>query len=532
MKPTVIRVVVAAMVIFGVVLMAQERNSGLAAVEGRVVRVGTAEPIGNAVVALAPATGSAKTVITDADGKFTLELTAGRYGLTVSRPGFVRAAGGPVDLNLMAGERIKDLRLQLTATGIISGRVVDAKGTPTTGAVVTGIRATYVKGRRVMSPCSAAKNLRVVSNDKGEYRLFDLEPGEYYLAVQGNNSCSSASDYYPGVTDPADAVKLAVHAGAELGGLDLRLIEANRFVVRFRIVQAPYAFGTPGPVFQVTRRSRDGLQTTELLMMLARLEQRPDGVSVSPPLPPGSYDFYYSLDLIPTQMGHLSVDIVDRDVDAGDLVVGPTTAIAGHLRIAGAVLEERMLRNVTIRLMALDGRETVLDRPRTRLFADPSFSLSVAQGQYIVEVGGLPSNFYVDSIRYGAREVDRLSVEGDSSPSSLEITVNGLGGTVNGVVLNALSEPVNSQVVLIPPPGLRHNPTLFKTVSTDQYGRFSIEGIRPGEHGLIASQDVEPGAFINEEFLRRFEQRLVKVKLERGTQANVELRVISVGGNR
>src|SRR6185436_19193766 len=101
---------------------------------------------------------------------------------------------------------------------------------------------------------------------------------------------------------------------------------------------------------------------TELLMMLPHFEQLADGVSVSPPLPPGSYDFYYGLDLLPTQMGHLSVDIVDRDVAAGNLVVGPSTAIAGHFRITGAVLEERMLRNVNIRLMALDGRESVLDR--------------------------------------------------------------------------------------------------------------------------------------------------------------------------
>ena len=115
------------------------------------------------------------------------ELPAGRYTLTASKGSYVssrtdrsaavrsgQAARGSAD-----GQRIEKVDFSLPRGGIITGRIVDEFGEPVADAQVP--RCDSQPGR---TPAAAAERGRpAMTNDIGEYRLFGLPPGQYYISA-------------------------------------------------------------------------------------------------------------------------------------------------------------------------------------------------------------------------------------------------------------------------------------------------------------------------------------------------------------
>ena len=60
-------------------------------------------------------------------------------------------------------------------------------------------------------------------------------------------------------------------------------------------------------------------------------------------------------------------------------------------------------------------------------------------------------------------------------------------------------------VALVPDEPRRAQTRLYKGITTDQYGRFTIKGIAPGGYKLFAWEVVEEGAYQDPDFLKPFE---------------------------
>src|SRR3989442_262226 len=147
--------------------------------QGIVVKKGTTEPLSKATVELRRDQESAvilDSTTTEDDGRFSFgNVAPGRYRLTVTRRGYTRP---PLTITLAAGQPAADIQLNMTLTGSISGRVVDAVGRPMGTVEVKAMKASYPEGRRLLTPVQS-----VLTNDLGEYRLFWLAPGRYYVAA-------------------------------------------------------------------------------------------------------------------------------------------------------------------------------------------------------------------------------------------------------------------------------------------------------------------------------------------------------------
>jgi protocatechuate 3,4-dioxygenase beta subunit len=180
-------------------------QSGSGLIMGQVIDAGTGRPVAGAVVSIggglpagisgamriaAPSSSGPPPVpqlISDADGRFAFRnLPKGSFNLSASKPGLLDGAygrfrpNGPTQsISLDDGERMGDVVVRMFHSAVITGTVVDASGEPVVGVQVRALRRSYVAGRRTV----AAFGQTTQTDDRGMYRLSNLQPGEYIIAV-------------------------------------------------------------------------------------------------------------------------------------------------------------------------------------------------------------------------------------------------------------------------------------------------------------------------------------------------------------
>ena len=191
----------------------------------------------------APELQVARTALTDADGRYDFrDLPAGRYSITASKPSFVSWSYGQTlpdglgrPLALSDNQTADNVDVRLIHGAVITGRIVDEFGEPVPNAAVTALRRQYQQGQTRLVPSGE----RAQANDIGEYRIFGLAPGRYYVSatvqaltlampvgnsveVSGQNS-GYAPTFYPGTSDAASAQKVTVGGAQTLSGVDIAL---------------------------------------------------------------------------------------------------------------------------------------------------------------------------------------------------------------------------------------------------------------------------------------------------------------------
>ena len=155
--------------------------------QGIVVDASSNAPISKAAVELRVAAGSGAmlaTTHTDREGRFFIpNLAAGQYRIAVTHAGHITAeygqrqvGGAGSTLAVAAGQRVPEVRIAMTAGGVISGRITD-KGQPIGLADALVLRATYTEGQLALTPVLSDR-----TNDLGEFHIFWLQPGRYYVA--------------------------------------------------------------------------------------------------------------------------------------------------------------------------------------------------------------------------------------------------------------------------------------------------------------------------------------------------------------
>ena len=173
--------------------LAQQRDAlsaGTGRLAGRVVTMdAAAEPVRNAIVMLtAPELSPPKSTVTDDAGRFLFaNLPAGRFTITASKAAHITTAYGakrparPGTLvPLEAGQQITDLTVRLARGAVITGRVTDRAGQPASMVQVVAVRAELATG--VSGPARATGDV-FVTDDRGAYRIYGLEPGTYLVAA-------------------------------------------------------------------------------------------------------------------------------------------------------------------------------------------------------------------------------------------------------------------------------------------------------------------------------------------------------------
>jgi Carboxypeptidase regulatory-like domain len=221
-------------------------KTGTGRIRGRITAIDTGSPVRRAQVRVSGPDIGSKAAMTDQNGRYEFhDLPAGRFTLSVSKSGFVPMQYGqsrPFEpgkpIELADGQAIDKANVSLPRGSVLSGRVVDEFGEPVADATVMAMRMQYINGRRRMVNAGRSNQ----TNDLGQFRLYGLPPGEYYVSatlqtmdlamgdmmgpvgpVGSSPPSGYAPTYFPSTPSPADAQRVTVESGQELGSLDIAL---------------------------------------------------------------------------------------------------------------------------------------------------------------------------------------------------------------------------------------------------------------------------------------------------------------------
>jgi len=536
---------------------APQSQSLVGSVEGVVFKIDSNEPIVKATVELRrPGITEERplTFTTSKDGRFAfLNVPAGEYQLAVTRQGFVkttysqRKPGGPgTPIKISAEQVMSNVRLAMTPTGSISGRILNREGQPLGNATVYAMKLTYTQGVRGTQRGTELQSVN--TNDLGEYRLFWLVPGQYYVVAlptvgsrRGIGSGGPGPDnlrefrfrsestttrpeptedlavevYYPGTFEFQSATPVAVKAGEDVRGIDFFAGPVPSRHIRGVVISAESGQLLPGsPILRLaTATGTSNMSSPTTTFDLGGIR-------------PGIYTMSATIN---DMSGSIPLEVRDGDVDNVVIRVSKGFNVSGHIVIEGATAANPGPDLKTLRV-------NVRPEPATGVLLDPgisgpdgTFSLkSLYAGNYLFSINPPLQNAYVKSIQFENREVSLTGAQMTESPSTpITIVISTNPGTFTGTVLNEKQEPVpNAIVALVPENPHRSRTNLFKNVTSDPSGRFRIPAVTPGQYKLFAWEEVENSAWLNEEFIRNVEDRGTAVQIKEGESLAVTLKTI------
>jgi hypothetical protein len=275
-----------------------DKNVKPATIRGKVTAADTGVAVKRAQITLRPTSRPLEpfTITADAQGVYEAKnVEPGTYQLTCSKTGYVsmdykakRAGQESETLTLSEDQVMKDVDFQLLRAAAIAGAISDEDGEPVAGMSVQAMAKVYNHGKASLESRASAQ-----SDDRGNYRLYNLRPGRYYVQAGGKDLMSLATTMlqgappphsiviYPSATRTDDAQVIPVEAGAEITGINMMMRTVALYKVGGKIMDLRAGKPMAGAVLMVS--GADVMQG-----MGSPTQTRPDGTFHLAPLPPGS----------------------------------------------------------------------------------------------------------------------------------------------------------------------------------------------------------------------------------------------------
>ena len=521
-------------------------------IEGQVVDAKTNAPIKKAAITLQgsmpflrpgqpPSQNGPLTAETDEKGNFSFhDLDAGNYTIRAQHQGYVTFPfqGYPnAAVVLGRGQDLKGVVVKLTPQAVITGKVLDEDGEAVQGAQVAVLRQD--EPRRGGGGWNWAGNGQ--TNDLGEYRIAGVAPGSYVVRATWFNRMGTTyypdrplpsgpemayiPTHYPSAPDAATAKVVTVDLGADLSGIDIRLLKAKTVHIRGRLEGVPAnssgsGFGGGRTMPWINLIPRDAARSDRFGNMTPAMQPGDNTFDLAGVLP-GAYLLtaqWAEPNASPTMAAVKAVDVSDKSIEGIVLRMETTRDVQGSV-----VVEEKTpvdLGNANVRLTPrapMQGRY-----PQPAHIDARQFTLKgVLPFPAIVEVDGLPQNCYVKEIRYGGRPVPPEGVD-ITSGEQLEIVLSTAVAEFAGMVVDAGGKGVSNAEVTLISGDTAGWPRQTRSRSG---GDFTLR-VKPGEYQAIAWEAVDMN-LLTPDFLKHFAGAATPVKLAAGSHEITRLTVVS-----
>ena len=529
-------------------------KTGTSRIRGRVIAADTGAPLRRAAVRVnSPELREGRSAVTDADGRFeVVDLPAGRYSVSASKTSYVGLSFGqtrPTDAQKqvdVAEKQVVDrIDFRLLRGGVITGRVLDEYGEPVAGAQVQPMQMRFMNGQRRPMPMGPG----APTPDTGEFRLWGLAPGDYYISVSllrmgpfmmnetSNDRSGYGTSYYPGTPNVAEAQAISVAAGQVASGADIILMPTRTANVSGTAIDSK---GQPVRAGMVMAMSR----TPGAMMMNAGGQIRPDGTFTVSGLAPGDYtlranSFGPRAGNEPSETMTATVTVNGGDITG--VVLMPVTAVTVTGRVvfdpAGAAIDPSVVQ-ISANSRSPDMMNIgLVNTGPTLLREDHTFELKAAPGQMLVRafIGGpgiradqIPGGpWQLKSVRYDSKDITDTGLELSSGRdiSGVEIVMTNRAQVVTGMVTTARGEIAKDAVVLLFSQdkeqwGAGFGRHLAQS-RPDKDGKYSVRSLAAGDYYAVALEKLDQQRFPGDpdyfELLSRDAERFTLVEEETRT---------------
>jgi hypothetical protein len=554
-------------------------TAGPGLIAGRVLDVTTGQPVAGATVSMsaspAPAPGSPAepprpgllpmpaAVQTDSQGRFAFpSIPGGRYVLRVQHKGYVPVRGAAV--SLLEGQTVSDLALQVGRHGVIAGTVRDDGGDPVVGVTVRALNRRLVGFRAGLFLRGSA-----VTDDRGQFRIADLPPGEYLMCVcvrdalpidkallnrMGQDGIPASSvarrldgavltfppTFHPGTTRVSDAISITVSDADDRRGIDITMQPAAAWRVSGRLVGGgSNASTTHTLTLVVAGDDPAAIGISEL----SAARMTPEGAFEFAAVPPGTY----TLEAYPTDgkkgLG-ASVPVTVGDSDVTDVMVplGTGATVRGRVEFSGSAARPTAdtLQRAGVTLVPIVLTPAILIRigssgsvgHRGILSSDGSFTIEgVPPGRYLVDAGQFGGTWQtVEAISTAdGRSLQPVLDVVPTGVEALVVTMSDLATATLEVTLPLAKYELSNELRVSIFPVDRTfwsetylAPGRFTLSFANTNGIVNFPAVPPGDYYVVETPRGE--GLMSPERMAEFAKRATTVRLRPGEKTTVALR--------
>jgi len=503
-------------------------RTGTSRISGRVLGV-NGVPIRQATVRInAPQLGASRATVSDQDGRYEFrDIPGGRYTVSFTKAGFINLSYGqakpdesPKPVVVADGQVVDGVNVTLPRGGVISGRVVDEFGEPVTDAQVMSLQRRFTQGQMMLM-----NNRSATTNDIGEFRLYGLMPGKYYVSVNVRNSAFGgppgttevrlgyAPTYYPGTATAADAQPITVGLGETISGIEVGLTSTRLATISGSAIDSKGGMVRRGNVSVNTRDSAfsPGLPGASI---------QDDGTFTIVGVPPGEYvlrgsgpagpppnfaasvgspaDPRAELQRMAAQMPETlsaAVTVAGSDVSGVLLVPLRKITVAGRFTFdlaAGASLRASMM-NISVRAIGSDAfgiGNLAMTQP---VKDDFTFEVTAPASEIAIRPTVNHPAWVVKAVRVAGVDVTDIGVDLRNVINALDVEVELTNhpNELSGLVSDDRGQPIANATVVIFPEDRRRwlfETRLIQNVRSDLQGRYRVRTLPPGRYLAAAME--------------------------------------------
>ena len=551
-------------------------------IRGRVVSADTGVPVRRAQVRISGNDIGSRTSLTDGEGRYEFrDLPAGRFSLSAQKPGYMTVSYGqtrPFEsgkaIELADAQVMDKAEISMPRGSVISGRIVDEFGEPLADASVSAMRSVWSNGKRRLQ--QTGRNAQ--TNDLGQYRLFGLAPGEYYvsatfrggemamveMAMAAATSAGAgpsgsspnngyAPTYFPGTTNGADAQRIALAVGQEAQGTDFALLPVRLARITGTVINSDGKPAESTMVSAVPRTSGvdvmfgpSGTSRTDKSGNFTLANVPPGeytlqtrGVQIVTSSGDGSGSMTFTMTRIvgegpagggEIESGSVPLNVTGDDISNVIIITTKGATATGHLTYEGGM---KPTGGGPVRVMSIpvDSDGVAIGGGAATVKADDTFEMKGLTGTRTFRVMGLPQGWTLKSVKLNGQDVTDMGVEfkGSEAATGLELVLTPLSTALAGSVRDSSGNTVKDYTVVVfsddPQKWAVPQGRYISGVRPDTEGRFQVKNLPAGGYYAIAVEYIAQGEWGDPELLDKLKARATRVSLDEGEKKTIELKI-------
>jgi hypothetical protein len=448
-------------------------------------------------------------------------------------------SGTPIELG--DAQTLDKISIALPRGSVLGGRITDEFGEPVANASVTAWRYAYAGGTRRMMP-AAGSNARDNTDDQGQFRLFGLPPGDYYVSATLRSGGPEVTDpmgepsgyaatYYPGTTSIAEAQRVTLAVSQENTGVHFGLIATRLVRVAGQVITSSGAPAANGMVMLTPSNSAGG---RAVIAAQGGGGNRIDGSGSFrlPNVAPGRYQLQARTGGREGELARMDITVGTENVEGLTLVTGPGTIVSGTIVADTGEPFDFRPQNVQI-----SGRAATPDAQGfgggpggSRVGDDWTFSLRNIVDPIVIRAAA-PQGWTLKSVTLNGQDITDTPMEFPPGQpvSGVQVVLTRKIGSVSGLVTDTRGNPALDATVVVFPANEKlwtYQSRFIRAARPDQEGRYRVTPLPgPEQYLIVAVQGLEDGQAGDPDFLAAIRESSAKFELSEGETKVVDVKL-------